>query len=421
MEYRERVVDGLLARHLVDSAVVVLEGPRGAGASRAAGRVAARTWRLDIDDYARQFVDMAPHLLLEPGGAPGPVLFDEWQEIPRTLARVLSSVDAAPGQVLLAGSETPTEADELLASGAVARVQIRPMSLWESGHSTGAVSLAALFAGNDVDLTAPAPTLDPHQLFERMVVGGWPGLEGLGETKARRWLREYLLILVRDDFPTRGVRRTPDDLRRFLGVLAAGVGTEQKLSAVARDLAAATSTRTPRAETVAEYLTVLRRLLLLEDVPAWTPQLTSAAALRRTPRRFFVDPSFGLAALGLSSAALRRNLTAAAQHFEGLVLRDLRTYADPLGGVVHHLRDNNGRTVDFVVVLPDGSWGGVAVRMNPAGIDDAAKELLWLAGRVDVSVTGQHPAAFMLVVTGAGLVEVRDDGVLVAPVASLRP
>lgn len=427
VEYRERVADALLARALGASAAVVLEGPRGAGVSTAAARAAAHVWDLAADDYARQFVDMAPRLLLDQGrdgtGARrGPVLFDEWHAVPQSLGRVLATLgpSEAAGQSLFAGSETPAEAEPILDAGDhLARLRIRPLSLWESGHSSGTVSLAALFAGDDVD--APTPDLDPHQLFERMVVGGWPGLLDATETRARRWLRDHLLALVREEFPAKGVRRGPEDLRRLMTVLAGGVGSEQKLSAIARDLGAAAGTRTPRAETVAEYLAVLRRLHLLEDVPAWTPQLTSAAALRRTPRRFFTDPSVGLAALGLSSAALRRNLDVAAQHFEALVLRDLRTSADPLGGVVHHLRDNNGRTVELVVVLPDGAWGAVAVRMNPVGIASATRELTWLASKVDHSVTGQRPASFLAVVTASGPAVTLPDGIRVVPIATLRP
>lgn len=290
------------------------------------------------------------------------------------------------------------------------------MSLWESGHSTGAASLGALFRGQHPEVDDPR--LDAHQLFERIVVGGWPAVREISETRARRWLRDHLLNLVRVDLPEQGVRRPAADLRRLMAVLADGTGTEQKLAEVARGIGA---TPAPRSETVAEYLSALRRLLLLEDVPAWTPVLTSAAALRRTPRRFFTDPSIGLAALGLGSDALKRDLTLAAQHFEALVLRDLRTYADVVDGQVFHLRDNNARTVDLVVVLPDGSWGGVAVRMNPAGADQAAKQLRWLADKVDTSVTGQHPASFLAVVTGTGPARVRPDGVMTIPIGALGP
>lgn len=419
MEYRARVADALLRARLAHAAAVVLEGPRGAGVSSTAAQLAGHTWAMASDDYARQLVDMSPRILF---AERPPVLFDDWHESPSLLQRVHAHVGAGPpeaGRLLLAGWQTPREAElrETL-DGQVSWLRMRPMSLSESGHSTGEVSLAALFAREEVE--APEPDLDAHDLFERMVVGGWPSLQGLTEAKARRWLRDHLLTLVRTDLPAQGVRRGPEDLRRLMATLATGVGTEQKIAEVARGVAAPGAVR-PRSETVTEYLAALRRLLLLEDVPAWSPAMRSAAALRRTPRRFFTDPSIGLVALGLGSDALKRDLAVAARHFEALVLRDLRTYADVLDGTVHHVRDNNGRTVDLVVVLPDGAWGAVQVRMNPAGADAAASGLKWLASRVDPGVEGQPRPSFLAVVTGTGPAHTRPDGIRVVPVGALAP
>lgn len=419
MQARRRVVDALLDERLASSSVVVLEGPRGAGVSTAAQRHAGHVWRTGSDDYATQFVDMAPKILF---GERSPVLFDEWDATPQLLDRAVDAVRAGQlgqSRLILAGARTPREA-ELRATedGQVAWVRMRPLSLWESGHSTGAVSLDALLAGEGV--TEDEPELDAHQLFERIVVGGWPAVQAMGETRARRWLRDHLLHLVRTELPGQGVRRTEDDLRRLMAALASGVGSEQKLAHVARRVASPGAVA-PRAETVADYLAALRRLHLLEDVTAWTPALTSAAALRRTPRRYFTDPSIALASLGLGTDALRRDLSLAATHFGALVARDLRTYADVHDGQVLHVRDNNGRTVDLVVVLPDGTWGAIAVRMNPAGADDGAAQVKWLASKVDVRVTDQRPPAFLAVVTGAGSAHTREDGVHVVPVASLAP
>ena len=289
------------------------------------------------------------------------------------------------------------------------------MSLYETGMSTGQVSLRALF---DDDFT---PSLDPGvtvpALVDAMVIGGWPALLEVPVRESQRWIRDYLRTIVEVDMPYMGVRRDPGTLRRLLASLARGTGTDLSTQAIANDMAGAD--RSVQRDTVAGYLDILSRLMLTEDMPAWAPHMRSATPLRKSPTRFMTDPSLGLAALGRGPEQLLLDLNATGFHFEGMVVRDLRVYAEPLGGQLSHWRDNNQHEVDIVVTLDDGRWGAIEVKMNPDAVDAAAASLIRFKGKVDTAKTGEP--AFLAVVTTRAAALRRKDGVQVLPIAALGP
>ena len=366
---------------------------------------------------ARNAASLAPDVLLD---APSPVLFDEWQVVPTLWDQVRRAVDdraPAKGLYILTGSATPIEdVNRHSGAGRIATIQMRPMSLMESGHSTGEASLVAVLADDkvaarDAGLTVP-------DLIDRICIGGWPALLDASSQDAGRWLRDYLNQIVLVDIQDLGVgRRDPENIRRLLKSLARNVGTAAKITALARDVGGAEG---PVARpTVYRYLDSLSRLRLIEDSPAWAPHMRSATALQSSPTRYFVDPSIAVAALGQGPTQLLGDLNATGFFFENLVVRDVRIYAQKLGGQVHHWRDNNQNEVDVVVTLPDGRWGAFEVKMNPADTDKAAAFLLSFAEKVDQGKAG--PPAALGVITSTGFAYRRPDGVTVLPIGTLGP
>ena len=214
-----------------------------------------------------------------------------------------------------------------------------------------------------------------------------------------------------------GVRRDPNTLRRLLASMGRGTGTGMPAQAMANDIVGAD--RSVQRDTVAGYLDILNRLMITEDLPARAPHMRSTTPLRKSPTRFMTDPSLGVAALGVGPEQLLRDLNATGFHFEGLVVRDLRIYAQPLGGKLSHWRDNNQHKVDIIITLDDGRWGALEVKINPDAVDAAAASLLRFTDKVDTAKTGAP--AFLAVATTRSAALRRGDGVHVLPVASLGP
>lgn len=414
-DYRPRAVDAELARRLSAAGAVVVEGPRACGKTMTAGQVARTEYQFDVDDGARALVSTAPEVLFD---APTPILFDEWQLAPKLWNLVRRAVDdRSPrrGQFVLTGSATPRDdISRHPGAGRMAFMRMRPMSLFETGHSSGQVSLRALF---DQELQpARDPGLTVPQLVERIVVGGWPTLLDADVTTAQQWVRDYLATIVTDVQRLDG-RRLPEQLRRLLVALGRSVGTDATIKALATDVGGADGPA-DRA-TVSDYLDTLVRLMIVEDVPAWAPHMRSTTPLRKSATRYLADPSLGVGALSAGPDQLLRDLNAAGFHFEALVVRDLRIYAQPLDGTLAHWRDNNGHEVDIIATLSDGRWAALEVKMNPDDLDRAADSLLRFVDKVDLTKTGDP--AFLGVVTTRSAAYRRPDGVCCLPVAALGP
>lgn len=415
--YRERVMDGELAQRLSAIGAVLIEGPKACGKTESATQRAATTYRLDVDPTARTAASVAPDLLLD---SPSPVLLDEWQVVPTLWDQVRRAVDdraPAKGLYILTGSATPREdINRHSGAGRIAIIQMRPMSLIESGHSTGQASLKAVLAGDKV--TAQDSGLTVPAIIDRICIGGWPALLDASTKDAGRWLRDYLNQIVLVDIQELGVRRRyPENIRRLLNSLARNVGTTAKVTALAKDVGGAEG-QVARA-TADGYLDSLSRLRLTENSPAWAPHMRSATPLQSSPTRYFVDPSLAVAALGQGPTQLLGDLNATGFFFENLVVRDVRIYAQKHGGHVHHWRDQNQNEVDVVVTLPDGRWGAFEVKMNPADSDKAAASLLAFAEKVDQGKAG--PPAALGVITSTGFAYRRPDGVTVLPIGTLGP
>jgi len=408
------VVDGELARLLRGTGAVLIEGPKACGKTETARHAAASEVLLDVDVAAREAVAIDPALVLE--GAT-PRLIDEWQVEPSIWNHVRRAVDARrqPGQFILTGSAVPADdATRHTGAGRVERLRMRPMSLFESGRSTGDVSFATLLDGGSP--RSPESGINVPQLAEWIAAGGWPGHHGSLEESLRS-NRAYLNEIARVDVGRVAPRRDPSRVKRLLRSLARNVSTYASAGTLASD--AGGSDGPLDRETVREYLDALERLMIIEDQPAWVPNLRSRARLRSAVKRQFVDPSLAVAALGARPQQLLKDLNLLGFLFESLVVRDLRVYSQNLEANVLQYRDGTGLEIDVIVERADGRWAAFEVKLGPGLVDDGAAALLKLASKVDASLVG--PPLALGVIVGAGYGFERPDGVMVVPIGALGP
>jgi hypothetical protein len=416
MAYIPRVVDAEVRDGLQTLGAVLIEGPRACGKTVTGLHHAASDVRLDALPDAVDLVRLAPQQIL---AGTTPRLVDEWQLAPALWNLVRHEVDARgrPGQFILTGSATP--ADDISrhsGAGRVLRVRMRPMSLWELGQSSGQVSLAALLTGEP----APGSTaaLGFADLVQSLCIGGWPGLRNLTPQRAMAATRSYLEDVARVDLPAAtGSRRDPVRVERLLRALARHSSSPVPATTLARDVG--TDDEPMKSQTVASYLDALTRVHVLEDQETWSAELRSRARLRLTAKRHFVDPSLAVAALRASPDRLVHDLSTLGLLFESLVVRDLRVYAQAVGGRVLHFRDGSGAEADAIIELSDGRWAAVEVKLSGARVEEAATSLHRVTARVDTPRLGA-PAA-LIVITADRFGYQREDGVAVVPISALAP
>lgn len=416
MAYQPRVVDSELHRRLEATGAVVIEGPKACGKTETARQVARSEVLFDVDANARAAAAIAPDTIL---AGKVPRLIDEWQVAPEIWNHIRRAIDdrAQPGQFILTGSAIPAD-DITRHTGAarMTRLRMRPMSLFETGHSTGAVSLKRLLAQGPKP--CPDPGLSIQDVATRVAIGGWPSLQTRTEPQALQAMRDYLDEIRRVDISgVDSVRRDPDRVGRLLASLSRNVATSVSISALAHDTGGADGPM--KDDTVRAYLAALNRLMIIEDQPAWAPHLRSRSILRTAAKRHFVDPALAVAALRATPVRLLREIRWLGFLFESLVVRDLRIYAQANDAMVRHYRDNTGLEVDAIVETAEGEWAAFEVKLGQAQVDEAAAHLLTFAERVDTSVCGRPSTLAIVVATGPGYK--RPDGVAVIPIGALAP
>lgn len=413
-EYKARAVDEELHAKLQAAGFVLVEGPKACGKTETARRVAASEVQLDLDANARALAETDPELLL---AGDTPRLIDEWQRVPAIWNVIRHVVDdrGAPGQFVLAGSAVPPGAETRHSgAGRLARLEMRPMSLFETGVSSGAVSLASLFAGEAA--RSPATRGGLVELANEIARGGWPALQERSLEAAMTVNRGYLDEVRRTDIrAVDGVKRDPERVGQLLTSLARHVATHVKATTLEADVGGAVERRR-----IADYLQALQRLKVIEDQPAWPTHLRSRRQQRAAAKRHFVDPSLAVAALRTTPERLLDDLNTLGYLFESLVVRDLRIYSQPLDGRVMQYRDSQGLEVDAVVQLADGRWAAFEIKLGGSdAIDQAAANVLKFVDQVDRSKSGD-PACLGVIVAG-GYGYRREDGVQVIPIRALGP
>lgn len=415
-DYRARIVDTLLAEILQSRSAILLEGARGCGKSATGRHHSASAVQLDIDDAAVRLGELAPDRLLD---GEMPRFIDEWQLVPALWNQVRAAVDRDPAaRLLLAGPAVPADqTTRHSGAGRILRIRMRPMSLWESGHSSADVSLGELFEDPALKVVGES-SLSVEDLMTVVVRGGWPGLLELPLRQASRLLASYLDDIARVDIPRLDGEpdRAPEGILRTIRSLARSIGTEASLASIAADISASSPT-TP--ETVSAYLAAMGRVFVVEDQPSWGPHLRSRDRVRKSAKRHFVDPSLAAAAVGADAQRLLGDLGFFGQLFESLVVRDLRVYSQPIEGSVYHYRDSSGTEVDAIVERRDGSYLAVEVKLAASREDEAAAALHRFAAKLDPERT-PAPAA-LVVITGGRYAFTRPDGVHVVPIGCLAP
>jgi len=418
--YLHRVADILLAEALRRMGAVLIRGPKWCGKTRTAEELAESILYVQDPDKTRTYLEMAeiePSRLLE--GAT-PRLLDEWQLAPSLWNAVRFSIDKRQknGQFILTGSAVPKK-DTTMHSGTgrIARIHMRPMSLFESKESTGAVSLRALFDGaQEIVGESPLPLEGIAFVIAR---GGWPRAVAEGGDDSLMLPNDYLDATVESDISTiDGIERNPTWARALIRSFARNTAQQASLQTIREDMQGDGITISER--TVTDYVNALRRLFVLDECPAWSPKMRSKRAVRTSPTWHLSDPSIAVAALRAKPSRLLDDLGTMGFLFESLCVRDLRVYSSALDGSVFHFRDQRGLEVDAIVQLNDGRWGAIEVKLGgQSRIEEACNKLEYFIKRLDTEVV-QEPV-FKLVLTAGEYAYQRKDGTKVVPLACLGP
>ncbi len=381
-----------------------------------AQHAAASEVRLDVDPKARQTAALEPAFILD---GPTPRLIDEWQLEPTIWNHVRRAIDdrGEAGQFILTGSAVP--ADDITrhsGAGRLTRLRMRPMSLFEKGRSTGRISLGRLLDGSKEG--APEAKLTVPELAEEISVGGWPAFLQKSREQALTAGRRYLEEIRRVDISAvSGVRRDPIKVGNLLRSIGRNVATQTSITTLARDAGGADGPL--KFETVDEYLDALRRLMVVEDQPAWGVHLRTTHTLRKASKLHFVDPSLAVAAMRSGPERLVQDLNLLGFLFESMVIRDLRVYAQAVDADVLHYRDSDGLEVDAIVEARDGRWAAFEVKLGFNQVEEAAANLHKFVKRVDTDRCG--PPAALGVIIGSGYGYRQEDGVHVIPIGGLGP
>lgn len=419
--YRPRIIDRTVEEYLSTFGALCLEGPKWCG----------KTWtsayhsksEIYLGDPAgnfqnRQLAELSPALVLE-GEAPR--LIDEWQEVPPIWDAVRHKVDqtSQKGQFILTGSATPNHKG-ILHSGAgrIAKLRMRPMSLYESGDSSGQVSLKKLCNG---ELT-PAMTgeVDLKKLIELIIRGGWPGSLGLPLEQAALLPVEYLSAVIDDDvYRIDGVKRDTAKMRLLLRSLARNESTTATNKTLKSDVKAQDDEDIDP-NTIAAYLDIFQRLFLTDNQPPFAAGLRSSVRVKQAEKRHFSDPSLACALLKATPASLIEDLETLGFLFEALCERDLRVYAQSFGGELYHYQDYKNREIDAVIELPDGQWCAFEIKLGANQIDAAAENLLEIKHQMEEDPKGKPPAVLCVLCGLTNAAYQRQDGVFVVPITALR-
>ena len=424
--YRSRIMDSLLEKKLQAKGAVLIEGPKWCGKTTTAEEIAVSKIMLakpDIKDHFKSLLEIDSDAALT---GDTPMLIDEWQTVPKLWDAVRYTVDHrhAMGQFILTGSAVPNQEAEKerehSGTGRFAWLTMRPMTLFESGESNGTVSLGELF-------TAPEKILQKNDLKLSDIAflicrGGWPIAIGLPEEAALEQAFDYYDAVTKEDVTNvDGIKRSSERVQRLMRAYARHQGTQASIATLKEDLKN-NDTTTLDEDTISSYLDSVRKIFVVEDMPAWSPNLRSKTAIRTTDTRYFVDPSIATAALGLGPTDLMNDLNSMGFFFEAMCVRDLRVFSEALNGKVYHYRDKSGLECDAVVHLRNGQYGLIEIKLGGDSlIKEGAETLNELANQIDT--TRMKSPAFKMILTATGEYAYRrpEDGIYVVPIGCLRP
>ena len=422
-QYRPRIADKMLSRRLMGVGAVLIQGPKWCGKTTTAEQQAKSVVYMDDPEYMDQNIELAslsPKKLL--AGAT-PRLIDEWQLAPQLwdAARFEGDHRDEEGQFIFTGSAVPADTDKIhhTGTGRFAWLTMRTMSLYESGESTGEVSLNDLFIKPDVDVFG-TNNLNIDSIAWLICRGGWPRATTINKEVALDMAYRYYEAVVNNDVSrVDNVRRDAERTKRVLRSIARNQCAQISVNTICADIESNDTVSANRL-TITSYLDALKKIFVLEDSLAWNPNLRSKTAIRSSETRYFSDPSIGVAALGIGPNDLINDLSTMGLFFESMCVRDLRVYADALEGTIYHYRDSKGLECDAVLHLRNGSYGLIEIKLGgEKNIEEGAKNLKLLASKIDT--TKMKAPSFLMILTGTTKYAIRrEDGVYVVPIGCLK-
>lgn len=422
MKYRKRIADITLEKKLQSKGAVLIEGAKWCGKTTTATQVAKSILYMQDPARKNQYLEMAeiaPQRLLQ---GTVPRLIDEWQLAPKLWDSIRFEVDKRDefGQFILTGSAVPPQTSEISHSGIgrITKMLMRPMSLFESGDSTGEVSLTDLFSGNE-DIIGTSG-IDIDKLAFLICRGGWPkSIDCNKEVSLQQAIDYYEAIVDSDISKVDNIERNKERTKRILRSYARSIASQAKISSISKDISTNEAASLSDV-TITSYLNALKKIFVLEDSPAWNPNLRSKTAIRTSDTRYFTDPSVATAALEIGPQDLVNDLNTMGLLFENMCIRDLRIYAEALDGNIYHYRDKSGLECDAVIHLRNGTYGLIEIKLGGDRlISEGIVTLNKLSSNIDTSK--MKSPAFKMVLIGVGeMAYKRSDGIYIVPLSCLK-
>ena len=421
VEYLKRIVDEELKEKLSTVGAVQIKGPKWCGKTTSAKQIAKSVLEMQNPDLQDNYIELAntkPSLLLE---GEKPRLIDEWQMVPKLWNAVRYSVDQSglTNQYILTGSATPVDDDSLHSGvGRFAIIDMKPMSLYESGDSNGKISLFDLMNGKK-NIDGIKTDLDYEKIAYTLCRGGWPNSIHLDPKQALQIPKNYLDVLCESDISkVDGVKRDPGLMRTILRAYARQVSTIDSDKSMIADIKANYADVSD--VTILNYLKVLKRLYIIEEIQAWNPNIRSKTSIRTSPKKSFVDPSLAVCALGCSLKELMLDINTFGLLFENLVNRDLSIYARKNGGILKHYRDRYGLECDNIICFEDGSYALVEVKLSGSRVKEAEEHLFQLKKLIDESDEIKVKPSLLMIITGTDMAYRTESDVCVIPIGCLK-
>lgn len=421
MNYIKRIVDKEIDDKLAVMGAILIKGPKWCGKTTSAKQKAKSILEMQNPDLQENYMELAntkPSLLLE---GEKPRLIDEWQLAPKLWNAVRYSVDniGLPNQYILTESATPIEDDSLHSGvGRFAFVTMKPLTLFESGESNGKISLKNILNG-DKKIDGIQSELTYEKIAYLICRGGWPSSLSLPENQALNIAKNYIDVLCESDISRiDGVKRDPFLARTILKAYARQVSTTDSDKSLYDDVRANYSAVSER--TISDYMNVLKKLYIIEEIEAWNPNIRSKTAIRTSPKKSMIDPSLAVAALGCSKEDIMLNVKTYGLLFENLVNRDLSVYVNSIGGNLKHYRDRYGLECDNVIHFSDGRYALIEIKLSGSKIKEAEEHLLTLNKLILESSQNLKQPEFLMIITGTDMAYTTEKGVLVVPIGCLK-
>jgi predicted AAA+ superfamily ATPase len=417
-KYIKRISDAKLEQYLKLFGAVLVEGPKWCGKTESGKQYAATKFELadpSNNFRNRSIAELDPQQALD---GESPRLIDEWQEVPALWDAVRYRADnhSKRGQYILTGSSTPNDTLTIHSgAGRIGRLRMSTMTLQELDVSKAKISLGDLLYDHAAVNRNYAGALSLDTVIDLICKGGWPGLIGFSVNDSLEVLQNYVKALTNEDLSKiDDTKRDPAKVSALLQSVSRNSASLVSRETIRKDIEQYSSVAL-HASTVAEYLTLLTRMFVLNEIPAWEPALKSTVRLRVTPKRMLVDPSLAVASLKATPSALKQDLKLTGNLFESLVIRDLLVYAHANNAEVYHYHDNSNLEIDAVVEGKNKEWGAIEIKLGYTKENEASANLRRLVSKIEGDK--QKPPRFLAVITGVGsILKQRDDGVYVIPV-----